>query len=147
MIMLKKHDLYKNEVLKMQEKKKVVIAVTALIAAVAVFAGIYFAFGRPQTTAGSKTITVEVIAPDYSKTHEIKTDAEFLGEALKESGLIEGQEGQYGLFITAVDSIKADDSKQQWWCITKGGADVMTGIDATPIADSDTFELTLKEGY
>lgn len=131
----------------MKEKKKVIIAIVALIAAVAVFAGIYFAFGRPETNAGSKTLTIEVIAPDYSKTHEIKTDAEFLGEALKEEGIIEGEESQYGLFITSVDSIKADDSKQQWWCITKGGADVMTGADSTPIADGDTFELTLKEGY
>lgn len=131
----------------MKEKKKVIIAIVALIAAVAVFAGVYFAFGRPETNAGSKTLTIEVSAPDYSKTHEIKTDAEFLGEALKEEGIIEGEEGQYGLFITSVDSIKADDSKQQWWCITKGGADVMTGVDVTPIADGDTFELTLKEGY
>lgn len=131
----------------MKEKKKVIIAIVALIAAVAVFAGVYFAFGRPETNAGSKTLTIEVSAPDYSKTHEIKTDAEFLGEALKEEGIIAGEEGQYGLFITSVDSIKADDSKQQWWCITKGGADVMTGADSTPIADGDTFELTLKEGY
>lgn len=131
----------------MKEKKKVIIAVVALIAAVAVFAGVYFAFGRPETSAGSKTVTIEVVAPDYSNTHKIKTDAEFLGDALKEEGIIEGEESQYGLFITSVDSIKADDSKQQWWCITKGGADVMTGVDVTPIADGDTFELTLKEGY
>lgn len=131
----------------MKEKKKVIIAVVALIAAIAVFAGVYFAFGRPETSAGSKTVTIEVSAPDYSNTHKIKTDAEFLGDALKEEGIIEGEESQYGLFITSVDSIKADDSKQQWWCITKGGADVMTGVDVTPIADGDTFELTLKEGY
>ncbi len=131
----------------MKEKKKVIVAVVALIAAIAVFAGVYFAFGRPETSAGSKTVTIEVAAPDYSNTHKIKTDAEFLGDALKEEGIIEGEESQYGLFITSVDSIKADDSKQQWWCITKGGADVMTGVDVTPIADGDTFELTLKEGY
>lgn len=131
----------------MKEKKKVIVAVAALIAAVCVFAGVYFAFGRPETSAGSKTVTIEVAAPDYSNTHKIKTDAEFLGDALKEEGIIEGEESQYGLFITSVDSIKADDSKQQWWCITKGGAGVMTGVDVTPIADGDTFELTLKEGY
>ena len=131
----------------MKEKKKVIVAVVALIAAVCVFAGVYYAFGRPETSAGSKTVTIEVAAPDYSNTHKIKTDAEFLGDALKEEGIIEGEESQYGLFITSVDSIKADDSKQQWWCITKGEADVMTGVDVTPIADGDTFELTLKEGY
>lgn len=131
----------------MKEKKKVIIAVAALIAAAVVFAGVYFAFGRPETSSGNKTVIIEVAAPDYSNTHKFKTNAEFLGEALKEKGIIEGEEGQYGLFITSVDSIQADTSKQQWWCITKGGADVMTGVDVTPIADGDTFELTLKEGY
>ena len=128
----------------MKEMKKVIIAVAALIDADTVF---FFAFGRPETSAGSKTVTIEVAAPDFSNTHKIKTDAEYLGDALKEEGIIEGEKGQYGLFITSVDSIKAEDSKQQWWCITKGGADVMTGVDVTPIADGDNFELTLKEGY
>ena len=55
--------------------------------------------------------------------------------------------GPYGLFITAVDGEKADDTKQQWWCITKGGETVNTSAEQTPIADGDRFELTMKEGY
>ena len=31
--------------------------------------------------------------------------------------------------------------------VTKGGADVFTGVESTPIADGDKFELTLKTGY
>ena len=41
----------------------------------------------------------------------------------------------------------ADKSKEEWWCITKGGQAVMTGISTTPFADGDTFELTLTVGY
>ena len=51
------------------------------------------------------------------------------------------------MFITTVDGETADDSKEQWWCITKGGEMVNTGADQTPIQDQDQFELTLKEGY
>ena len=45
------------------------------------------------------------------------------------------------------DGEQADDSKQQWWCLTKGGEMVNTSADLTPIADGDRYELTLKEGY
>ena len=41
----------------------------------------------------------------------------------------------------------ADDSQQQWWCFTKGGEMLETGVDTTPIADGDAFEITLTEGY
>ena len=41
----------------------------------------------------------------------------------------------------------ADASRQQWWCLTKGGESVNTSADQTPIADGDVFELTLTEGY
>ena len=51
------------------------------------------------------------------------------------------------MFIQTVDKETADEGKQQWWCITKGGEQVNTSADQTPIADQDQFELTLKEGY
>lgn len=66
---------------------------------------------------------------------------------LEAEQLVEGEMGPYGLFITAVDGEKADDTKQQWWCITKGGETVNTSAEQTPIADGDRFELTMKEGY
>ena len=51
------------------------------------------------------------------------------------------------MYILTVDGETADESKQQWWCITKGGEMVNTSVDTTPIQDGDQFELTLKEGY
>jgi len=42
---------------------------------------------------------------------------------------------------------KADESKQEWWCITKGGESVSTGVDLINISDKDKYELTLMEGY
>ena len=43
-----------------------------------------------------------------------------------------------------MDGETAQDSLRQWWCITKGGEKVDTGVDATPIADGDHFELTMS---
>ena len=50
-------------------------------------------------------------------------------------------------FGTEADGETADESRQQWWCITKGGETVNTSADQTPIHDNDQFEITLKEGY
>ena len=78
---------------------------------------------------------------------QYRTDAEYLGEVLTENGLAEGTESAYGLFITTVDGETADDSLQQWWCITREGEMLSTGADQTPIADGEQYELTLTEGY
>ena len=79
--------------------------------------------------------------------HTITTEAEFLRGALEQEGIIAGEESDYGLFVTTVDGVTADDSLEQWWCFTKGGESLATGVDSTPIADGDTFEITLTEGY
>ena len=81
------------------------------------------------------------------KTFEYQTDAEYFADVLKAEHLVEGEEGQYGLFITSVDGEKADDTKQQWWCITKNGEQLNTSASQTPIMDGEQYELTLKEGY
>ena len=119
----------------------------ALIAAMAVLLGIWLCF-KPEGTAGSKNLAVQVVYEDgSSEDFQISTDAEFLDGALIEADLIEGEEGPYGLYITTVGGVTADGGLQQWWCITKGGEQVNTGADATPIADGDQFEITLKTGY
>lgn len=60
-----------------------------------------------DTTLGSgkKTVTVEVEAAENKITFTVKTDAETLGDALLENKLVEGDEGQYGLFVTSRDKL------------------------------------------
>ena len=95
-----------------------------------------------------KTVTIEVIHKDKTqKEFQILSAAEYLGDALVAEGLVKGTTGDYGLYIDTVDNETADKSKEEWWCITKGGQAVMTGISTTPFADGDTFELTLTVGY
>ncbi|MBR3910595.1 MAG: DUF4430 domain-containing protein [Anaerotignum sp.] len=111
-------------------------------------AGVLFHINKPETTAGEKEINVVVVHADQTEnTFTYQTDAEYLADVLLENKLVDGDMGSYGLFITTVDGETADDSKQQWWCITKGGEQVNSGADALPIADGDQFELTMMEGY
>ena len=131
----------------MKNKKTNLIAVIVLVVVLAAAGLLYMKF-KPGTTAGEKEITVQVSALENGEeSFTYQTDAEYLGEVLTANKLIEGESGQYGLFITTANGVKADDSKQQWWCITKGGEQVNTSADQTPIQDGDQFELTLTEGY
>ncbi len=106
-----------------------------------------------ETEAGAaaeeKTVTVDVYIHDQQQSsNEITTTAETLGDLLLESGLAEGEDSQYGLYIQTVDGVTADEAKEEWWCITKnGGETVQTGADSTPIADGERYELTLTTGY
>ncbi len=127
--------------------KKPLIGVIIFIVVIAAMAVLYNVF-KPEASKGAKTITAEVVLVDgTSKSYEISTDAEYLRQALEEKKLIEGEESEYGLYVKTVDGVTADDGNQEWWCFTKGGESINTGVDTTPIADGDHFEITLTVGY
>lgn len=91
---------------------------------------------------GSKTVYVVVKYQEFSVTFTVKTDAEMLGEPLLAHGLVEGEQGAYGLYIKKVNGILADyDIDQSYWAIKQNGADLMTGIDSTPVVDGASYEL------
>ena len=128
----------------MKGNKKTVMAVAALALAAALMLGLWY-FTRPQSQAGEKTIVVQVVHGDQStKDFTCQTDAETLGEVLVEEKLAQGEEGPTGLFVTIVDGEEAQESLRQWWCVTKDGEMLNTGVSSTPIADGDHFELTMS---
>lgn len=132
---------------KQNNTKKIVISLASLLIVIAALLGVY-RFTRGTAAEGAKSITVDVIHKDGSlKTFNYDTEREYLGEVLADEELAEGEESAYGLFITTVDGETADDSNQEWWCITKDGEQLNTGADQTPIADGDHYELTLTIGY
>lgn len=101
-----------------------------------------------EETAGSKTITLTVVHGDgTSNDITVSTDAENLRDALEAEGLIDGEDGPYGMFVQTVDGETADDGQQEWWCLTKGGEMWNYGVDDTEIADGDVYEFTLTVGY
>lgn len=103
---------------------------------------------KTHPVKGSKEITVEVKIPDEdNQNFVIHTDADYLRQALEEENLIKGEDSTYGFFITEVNGHTANNSKQEWWCITKGGKEVTTGVDEIAISDGDQYELTLTVGY
>ena len=127
--------------------KKSVFFAILLAAVMAVFLGIWYV-ARPQISAGEKDLSIQVIHGDLStRIFEITTSAEFLGDALTEHGIVQGEMGPYGLYILTADGETADEANQEWWCITRSGESLTTGASETPISNGETYELTLTVGY
>ena len=120
-------------------KKKTIIAL-AVVLALALITGLCYARFAPKGSEGAKEITVSVTFP-------IETDSNNLRGALEEQALISGDDSGETLFVLQVDGETADSSVQEWWCFTKGGEMLPTGVDDTLIADGDTYEITLTTGY
>lgn len=101
-----------------------------------------------QAEADQVTIVVAVRHGDESVSEfTITTESLNLRGALEQEALIQGDETEFGLFVKTVDGETADDSQQQWWCFTRDGEMLMTGVDDTEIADGDHYEIVLTTGW
>ncbi len=91
---------------------------------------------------GSKTVKVVVEAEEKKITFTIHTDETILGDALMAHELVEGEDGDFGLYIKKVNGMLADyDVDQTYWGFYQNGEYMMTGVDTTEFADGDQYEL------
>lgn len=96
--------------------------------------------------SGSVSFTLEVKAGEKSVKFTVKTDKETVGEGLLENGLIEGEEGQWGLYVKKVNGITADyDVDQSFWEFDINGAMANTGVDMTPIKEGETYSFVYSK--
>ena len=125
----------------------IVAAVLALALVVGGMVALYLNF-RPQAEEGHKSISVTVVHKDGSeKEFTYDTDEEYLGTLLQAEGLIEGEEGPYGLMISTVDGEIADwNVDQGYWALYIGEEYATTGIDTTPIQDGAVYTLEYTLG-
>ena len=67
----------------------------------------------------------------------VKTDAETVGAALVENGLVEGTVGDYGLYVTSVCGMELiwSEENPHYWAFYINGEYAQTGADSTPIEE------------
>jgi len=96
---------------------------------------------------GSVKITVIVVDVDGNETNfVVNTDKETVGDALLEQNLIEGEDGDYGLYVKTVNGITADyDTDQTYWAFYVNGEYASTGVDSTPVNEGDTYEFKVEK--
>ena len=129
--------------------KKAIIAVAILLVLVLGAIIAWFVLKpAPKLADGQITVAAAVTHKDGStKEFTIQTDAANLRGALEQENLIQGDESEYGLYVKTVDGETADDAAQEWWCFTKDGEMLMTGVDDTMIADGDHYEIVFTIGW
>lgn len=133
--------------MKQKQNLWITLGVVAFVLLAAGLLGLYFGT-REAPTEGQKHITVSVTHADGSvKTFTYDTDAQYLGPYLTEQGLIEGEQGPYGLEIHKVDGEKADwNENQSYWAIYEGDAYATTGIDQIVITHGASYGLVYTIG-
>ena len=134
----------------MKKNTKLILAVAAVAALIAILLGVWFAT-RPETTQGAKTITVEVVHKDGStKTFTCHTNEEYLGPVLDAENIAQGEEGPYGLYIKFADGEKAvyeEDGERVYLSMNTAGIcrAVTGGGETIPIEPGAPFILVREE--
>lgn len=95
---------------------------------------------------GAHTYTLKVIVGERIVTFTIKTDEDNLGKAFRKSGIVEGEESTYGLYIKKVNGIVADyDTDGSFWALSSNGEATPTGADGITLEDGGCYELTYSK--
>ncbi len=103
--------------------------------------------GATELGEGAVSFNFSVVDKDGNETKfVIHTDAETVGAALLEHGLIEGEESEYGLYVKKVNGILADyDVDQTYWGFYVNGEYAMSGVDTTNIEEGGNYSFKVSK--
>ncbi len=74
------------------------------------------------------------------------TDKKTVGEALQEVELIEGDEGEFGLYVKKVNGITAEyEVDGTYWSFLVNGEYASSGVDTTEINPQDTYAFKVAK--
>lgn len=131
----------------MKKYEKTLIAVfSVLIVVVAIF----FTTGELERYTGTNDHAKFTLLVDDGTgnitLHEITTTKKYLGEALIDEGVIEGEQGPYGMYIKSVYGVKASyEETGTYWAFYIGGEYARSGVDTTVVTDGTTYSLRLEK--
>ena len=96
---------------------------------------------------GAVTFTLEVKAVGKSVKLTISTDEVSLADALTKLSLVEGEEGDYGLYMKKVNGMLADyDTDGTYWALYEDGKYATSGISFTEVKDGASYGLYKEKG-
>lgn len=97
---------------------------------------------------GATVFNFLVVDRDGKETlFEVHTDKTIVGEALQELGLIDGEEGDYGLYVLTVNGDTLDwDKDGMYWSFYMGEEYSLTGVDKTDIVPGATYTFKAEKG-
>lgn len=105
---------------------------------------------EPEMTVlgeGSRQFIFSVADLEGKETlFEIHTDETLVGAALQAAGLLEGEDGPYGLYVKTVNGVTADfDKDKTYWAFYVNGEYGTTGVDTTEIREGDVYSFRISK--
>lgn len=103
--------------------------------------------GPTELGIGQTSFLFNVVDKDGNKTEfKVLTDETNLGTALQNLNLIDGEQGDYGLYVKTVNGITLDyNTDGMYWALYVNGEYGMTGVDSTEIVDGATYEFRAEK--
>lgn len=103
--------------------------------------------GKTVLGEGEKQFTFTVVDKDGKETSFIiNTDKKTVGEALFEHKLIEGEEGDFGLYVKKVNGIEAVYEKDKtYWAFYVNGEYAMSGVDLTDVEEGASYSFKVEK--
>ncbi len=122
--------------------KKLLAVILALAVVVAALVAVYFAT-RPEVAEGKKSFSVTIVYKSgETETLNIATTKTYVGECLLDKGVIQGEQGPYGLYVQEVAGERAVfEEDGAYWAFYVGEEYATLGIDQTPIENGQTYKL------
>lgn len=116
-----------------------------LIGCMVLVAAMALCFTGCDDSEKSQTVSFQVSVTDLEgneTSFDVTTDKATVGEALLAQGLIAGEEGDYGLYVTTVNGIVLDWEKdQKYWAFYIDGEYAATGVDATNVTEGAVYSF------
>ena len=105
-------------------------------------------FSLSEIGNGEKSFLFEVHLEDGSiNSITVNTDKNTVGEALLEYAIIDGEQGDYGLYVKSVNGIIADyDVNGAYWAFYINGNYAPSGVDLTEINENDVYSFRYEKG-
>lgn len=130
------------------KNKKIIVSIIVLVLGIAALIG-YKSIRLNNNVEGTKeyTLIVRDTNNSFNEEFDFKTDETYLGKDLDNRNIIKTDDSGASRFVTGVNNIDADSSKQEWWNLKINGEDSMTGVDDTTINDGDKIEFILTTGW
>lgn len=97
---------------------------------------------------GEKSFSFEVVDNEGTVIQfVVNTDADTVGDALQENGLIQGEENAYGLYVKTVNGLTLDyDKDGMFWALYVDDEYANVGVDETPIDEDAVYSFRATEG-
>ena len=97
--------------------------------------------------AETKHFSFEVVDPDgKTESYDIETTESTVGAALMAEGLVEGEDGPYGLYVKTVNGITLDyETHGMYWAFYVNGEYGMSGCEKTDIEEGATYAFKAEK--